>query len=128
MSSVAVRQTSAGPFRAPPSLASAPPTPGHYRAALLAVAMLGLVTALSLPFARHPGPHIPPFLPMYAVLASAADLVTAYLLLGHFLSARTPSLAVLGGTYLYTGTIIWPNTHQFRVVTTGYRRQGRALN
>ncbi len=106
------RRSSTRPARpAPPpalNLTSTGPTPRHYHAALLTGLLLVLVTALTLPAAWHPGPSIPAFLPMYVVLAGAADLVTAYLLFGQFLSTRTPALATLAATYLYSGTIIVP--------------------
>jgi len=90
------------------NLTSACPTPRHYRAALLTGLLLVLVTALTLPYAWRLGPTVMATVPVFAVLASAAELVTAYLLFGQFLSARTPALAALAATYLYSGTIIVP--------------------
>ncbi|MCA1597533.1 MAG: MASE4 domain-containing protein [Chloroflexi bacterium] len=98
------------------NLTSARPTSLHYRVATgLGVFLIG-ATVLILPIARQAGPHIQVFLAIYASLASAADLVTAYLLFGQFRTTRIPALAVLATTYLYSGMIMIPYVLTFPMV------------
>jgi len=90
------------------SLVSSPATAGQRRAARSAAAILTLIVLLILPVARQAGPFIQNFLPVYASIAAAADLLTASLLLGQLLSDRRFPLGILAGTYLFSGTIIVP--------------------
>ena len=90
------------------SLVSSPATAGQRRAAHFAAAILTLIVLLILPIARQAGPFIQNFLPVYASIAAAADLLTATMLLGQFLSDRRFPLGILAGTYLFSGTIIVP--------------------
>ena len=90
------------------SLVSSPATAGQLRAARSAAAVLTLIVLLILPIARQAGPFIQNFLPVYASIAAAADLLTATMLLGQFLSDRRFALGILAGTYLFSGTIIVP--------------------
>ncbi|MFL5588417.1 MAG: MASE4 domain-containing protein [Ktedonobacteraceae bacterium] len=49
---------------------------------------------------------VPAFLPSYATLAIIADLLTAYLLFGQFMSTRIVALGVLAVTYYYSGLVV----------------------
>lgn len=90
------------------SLISAPASAGHRKAARLTAVLLTLIVLLTLPIARHPGPPILHFLPIYVSIAVGANLITVYMLLGQLLSERRPALGILAGTYLFSGTIIVP--------------------
>jgi len=97
---------------APPSptqsLTSVATTPVHRRVALAVAIALTLAAGVTLPVAHLPGPVSPAFLPTWAILAVAADALTAYLFFGQFLCTRQPALAALAGTYLYSSLIIVP--------------------
>ncbi len=70
--------------------------------------ILILVCAVAYPYATNQGPKGFLFFFISTSLASFAALMTAYLLLGQFLGTHRPSLAVLGGTYLFVGLINIP--------------------
>ncbi len=82
-----------------PSLTSIATTPAHRRVALAVAIVLTLAAGLALPVAHRLGPVTPTFLPTWAILAVAADALTAYLFVGQFLCTRQPALAALAGTY-----------------------------
>jgi two-component system, sensor histidine kinase and response regulator len=81
-------------------------TAQHYRSALLISTVLTLIALLILPYARQVVTKIPAFLPSYAMLAFLADLMTAYLLFGQFMSTCTVALGVLAATYYYSSLAI----------------------
>jgi len=89
-----------------PNLTSVATTPLHRRAAVAVAIALTLAAGLTLPVAHNPGPFSPAFLPTWALLAVAADALTAYLFLGQFLGTRQPALAALAAAYLYSSLII----------------------
>jgi len=91
-----------------PSLTSVATTPVHRRVALAVAIALTLAAGLALPVAHLPGPVSLAFLPTWAILAVAADALTAYLFVGQFLCTRQPALAALAGAYLYSSLIIVP--------------------
>ncbi len=91
-----------------PSLTSIVTTPAHRRVALAVAIVLTLAAGLALPVAHRLGPVTPTFLPTWAILAVAADALTAYLFVGQFLCTRQPALAALAGAYLYSSLIIVP--------------------
>lgn len=91
-------------------------SPGHYRVALVASTLLTLVALLILPYARQAVAHVPAFLPAYAMLAIFADLMTAYLLFGQFMSTRTLALGVLAATYYFSGLTVIPYILTFPAV------------
>ncbi len=78
----------------------------HYRKALLISLLLTLIAVLILPYARQPVTKIPAFITTYAMLAFFADLMTAYLLFGQFMSIRTIALGTLAATYYYSSLAI----------------------
>jgi two-component system, sensor histidine kinase and response regulator len=81
-------------------------TPQHYRLALVVSTMLILIALFILPNARLALIKVPAFLPSYATLASSADLLTAYLLFGQFMSTRMLALGVLAATYYYSSLVV----------------------
>jgi len=91
-----------------PSLTSVVTTAVHRRVALTVALALTLTAGLTLPVAHLAGPASPAFLPTWAILAVAADALTAYLFFGQFLCTRQPALAALAGAYLYSSLIIVP--------------------
>ncbi len=91
-----------------PSLTSVVTTAVHRQVALTVAIALTLTAGMTLPVAHLPGPASPAFLPTWAILAVAADALTAYLFFGQFLCTRQPALAALAGAYLYSSLIIVP--------------------
>ncbi|HEV2662210.1 MAG TPA: MASE4 domain-containing protein [Ktedonobacteraceae bacterium] len=81
-------------------------TAQHYRIALLVSIVLTLIALFILPDARQAVTRVPAFLPIYTALAFFADLMTAYLLFGQFMSTRTIALGVLAATYYYSSLAI----------------------
>jgi len=98
------RRAAPGPVT--PSLTSVATTPLHRRTAATVALALTLRAGLALPVAHTPGPSSPAFLPAWALLAAAADALTAYLFFGQFRGTRQPALAVLAGTYLYSSLLV----------------------
>lgn len=103
-----IRRRPARPPSPTQSLTSVATTPVHRRVALAVAIALTLAAGVTLPVAHLPGPVSPAFLPTWAILAVAADALTAYLFFGQFLCTRQPALAALAGTYLYSSLIIVP--------------------
>ena len=71
----------------------------------IALILIGLLTYHA---AATDGPSQPSVAAAFIILTIFAALLTANLLFGQFLSARVPSLAVLGGIYLYVSLINIP--------------------
>jgi signal transduction histidine kinase len=90
------------------SLTSTGTTPLQSRVAITISILLILVCAVAYPYATNQGPRGFLFFFIATSLASFAALMTSYLLLGQFLGTHRPSLAVLGGTYLFIGLINIP--------------------
>ncbi|MBA2395412.1 MAG: HAMP domain-containing histidine kinase [Ktedonobacteraceae bacterium] len=84
-----------------PGLNSTKTTSLHRRIALFISIVLILACLVAYRYAAISGPTQPAFAVIFTVLTIFAALLTADLLLGQFLSTRLPSLAVLGGIYLY---------------------------
>jgi len=103
-----IRRRPVRPSSPTESLTSVATTPVHRRVALAVAIALTLAAGVTLPVARLPGPVSPAFLPTWAILAIAADALTAYLFFGQFLCTRQPALAALAGAYLYSSLIIVP--------------------
>ena len=80
----------------------------HRRAALIMSILLILIGLLTYHSAAIEGPSQPAVAAIFIILTIFAALLTANLLFGQFLSARLPSLAVLGGIYLYVSLINIP--------------------
>lgn len=91
-----------------PGLNSTKTTSLHRRIASFISIMLILVCLVAYRYAAISGPTQPAFAVIFTVLTIFAALLTANLLLGQFLSTRLPSLAVLGGIYLYVCLINIP--------------------
>jgi two-component system sensor histidine kinase/response regulator len=91
-----------------PGLNSTKTTVLHRRIALFISIMLILVCLVAYRYATIGGPSQPAFAVIFTVLTIFAALLTADLLLGQFLSTRLPSLAILGGIYLYVSLINVP--------------------
>lgn len=70
------------------SASSVLPPPQASAAPRSAAAILTFIVLLILPIAHQAGPFIQNFLPIYASIAAVADLLTAAMLLGQFLSDR----------------------------------------
>jgi len=112
-----IRRRPARPPSPTQSLTSVATTPVHRRVALAVAIALTLAAGVTLPVAHLPGPVSPAFLPTWAILAVAADALTAYLFFGQFLCTRQPALAALAGTYLYSSLALpiksaLPNVHR----------------
>jgi two-component system sensor histidine kinase/response regulator len=90
------------------SLTSTKTTLLHRRVALIMSILLILIGLLTYQFAAKDGPSQPAIAAAFIILTIFAALLTANLLFGQFLSARVPSLAVLGGIYLYVSLINIP--------------------
>ncbi len=90
------------------SLTSTKTTVLHRRAALIMGIVLILIGLLTYHAAATEGPSQPAIAAAFIILTIFAALLTANLLFGQFLSARIPSLAVLGAIYLYVSLINIP--------------------
>lgn len=90
------------------SLNSTKTTVLHRRIALFVSVLLILFCLAAYRYATIGGPSQPAFAVIFTVLTIFAALLTADLLLGQFLSTRLPSLAILGGIYLYVSLINIP--------------------
>ncbi len=90
------------------SLTSTKTTLLHRRAAVIMGIVLILIGLLTYPVAAIEGPSQPVVAALFIILTIFASLLTANLLFGQFLSARSPSLAVLGSVYLYVCLISIP--------------------
>lgn len=90
------------------SLNSTRTTVLHRRIALFVSILLILACLVAYRYATIGGPSQPAFAVIFTVLTIFAALLTADLLLGQFLSTRLPSLAILGGIYLYVSLINVP--------------------
>ncbi|MBV9258356.1 MAG: MASE4 domain-containing protein, partial [Ktedonobacteraceae bacterium] len=80
----------------------------HRRVALIMSILLILIGLLTYHSAAIEGPSQPAVAAIFIILTIFAALLTANLLFGQFLSARLPSLAALGGIYLYVSLINIP--------------------
>ncbi len=89
----------------PADLAKHPPTGAQLRNVLVVLAVLAVVFALLVPFARTALPVAPEFVPMYQSVLIGGNLLTAILLLGHVLTSRSWSLGILTLGYLFTALI-----------------------
>ena len=90
------------------SLNSTRTTALHRRIALSISVVLIFVSLVAYRYATIDGPSQPAFAVIFTILTIFAALLTADLLLGQFLSTRLPSLAILGGIYLYVSLINVP--------------------
>ncbi len=90
------------------SLTSTKTTTLHRRAALIMSIVLILTGLWTYHAASADGPSQPSVAAAFIILTIFAALLTANLLFGQFLSARVPSLAVLGSIYLYVSLINIP--------------------
>jgi signal transduction histidine kinase len=96
------------PYNEIESLTSTSTTPLQKRVAIAIGITLLLICVIASPYATHAGPKSPVFFFITVVLAIFAALLTAYLLLGQFLGAHLPALAILSSTYLYTTLMYIP--------------------
>ena len=87
------------------SLTSTQATPLHRHVSLAISIVLILACIAAYPYSTNIGLSAPAFAVIFTTLTVTAALLTAYLLFGQFLGTGTPSLAILGGTYLYVGLI-----------------------
>src|SRR6266516_546464 len=90
------------------SLTSTQATPLHTRVSLAISVVLVLVCIAAYPYSTNSGLSAPAFAVIFTTLTGFSALLTAYLLFRQFLGTGTPSLALLGGTYLYVGLINIP--------------------
>ena len=90
------------------SLISARATPVHYHVSQAISIVLILICAIAFPYTAEASLNAPAFAVIFTTLTVFAALLTAYLLFGQFLGTGTPSLAILGATYLYVGLINIP--------------------
>ncbi len=86
-------------------LSMLPAAAGQRRsAAAIALLTAGVFLAV-VPFAGTPLPRIPAFIPCYETALIIIDLITASLLFGQFVIARSPALLVLACAYLFTASM-----------------------
>ncbi|WP_424627479.1 PAS domain S-box protein [Bradyrhizobium sp. SYSU BS000235] len=72
------------------------------RLAIAAVAILALLFAFTLPFAKAKLAEIPAFVASYQFALAAIDIITALLLYGQFNALRSRGLLLLASGYLFT--------------------------
>jgi diguanylate cyclase (GGDEF)-like protein len=89
----------------PTTVIAVKPTTGSRRAAWFASALLLAGCAAAAPFAGWIGPAFDWYLPLVCAASILVNLLTCYLVLGQFVVAGTPSIAVLGGGYLFSAVI-----------------------
>jgi len=90
-----------------------PPLSGDRRLAMFLATVSTVVFVVLVPFARHPLPPVPAFIPAYQAALFISDLVTAAVLFGQFSIQRTRPLLVLAGAYFFTAMAIVPHTLSF---------------
>jgi len=82
------------------------------RALIFCLLITGIALAV-LPAARHQGIEVQAFMPVFISAVLFLDVITAYMLFNQFRVARTPGLAILAGTYLFSGLITIPHIMSF---------------
>ncbi|HEV2660345.1 MAG TPA: MASE4 domain-containing protein, partial [Ktedonobacteraceae bacterium] len=87
------------------SLTSTQATAWHRHISLAISIVLILACIAAYPYSTNIGLSAPAFAVIFTTLTVTAALLTAYLLFGQFLGTGTPSLAILGSTYLYVGLL-----------------------
>jgi signal transduction histidine kinase len=85
-----------------PFLSTSPAGPRERALAFGVLLVSCLVFAAAAPFARHPLPQVPAFLPLYQSALVCSDLMTAVLLFGQFSILRWNALLLLGGAYVFS--------------------------
>jgi PAS domain S-box-containing protein len=88
------------------SMAYLPPTLRQTRRAVAGAVVLLLGLAVLIPFAARPMPRIDGFITAFDAVISAADLITAGLLLAHFSITGSRALRALACGYLFSATIV----------------------
>ncbi len=76
------------------------------RSALIAAAVIGVITTLLMPFAADKWPNIPAFVPAYQTALIGAYLVAAYLMYGYFMQLRARAVLWLWGGSVYTAGVL----------------------
>jgi diguanylate cyclase (GGDEF)-like protein len=79
---------------------------GERKAAISVAALLVVLTIAVAPFARMQLPMFTAFLPMWGMLATSSDLLTAFLLLSQARVARSKPLVALATAYALSGMAI----------------------
>ncbi len=83
-------------------LATWPAGPAERRFAIGVFVLSVVLFGVSAQWAKEPLPQVQAFIPLYASALVVSDLITALLLFGQFRIARSKSVLVLAGGYLYT--------------------------
>lgn len=97
----------------PIAVASSPASPGQERIAIALVLGIAAATAAVAPFAQVPLARIDAFLPATQTTLSAADLVTAALLMAQYLIQPQRGLLALGCGYKCSGLFVFLQTLAF---------------
>ena len=92
--------------RVPALLATAEPSPGDRRLALLAISASVVCFAIMVPFARLPTLRITAFVPAYESALAMADLITAVILFGQFATLRRLSILIAASAYLFDACLV----------------------
>ena len=92
--------------RVPALLATAAPSPGDRRLALLAILASAVCFAVLVPFARLPTLRITAFVPAYESALAMADLITAVILFGQFATLRRLSILTAASAYLFNACLV----------------------
>src|SRR3954469_6624522 len=90
----------------PVLVSAAPPTTGHNRTAVAVVLLVFVLCLATLPFAQLVWVSFPGFILIQQTLQAANCLIIAALLFGQYSIARTASLNILAGGYLFTALMI----------------------
>lgn len=101
------------------SLVDTPATARDRHFATAVAIVLAAITVATLPFASHPLPAMPSFMPAFAAVASFANLLTAYILLSQARTTGARPILWLGTCYLFTGLIIVPHMLTFPGLVPG---------
>jgi PAS domain S-box-containing protein len=89
-------------------LATLPASPRQRRAALLAIASLGVLAAAAIPFARTVPGTFPGFITLYGGGVLMGLAITTAILFSQFAVARRPSLLVLGCGTAFSAVVFLP--------------------
>jgi signal transduction histidine kinase len=102
-------------FRSPEYVTLTNARPGRSENLIVYAVVIASVFTLVLitPFARVAFPQIAAFIPAYESALAINDLITAVLLIGHFLRARSPALLILSCGYLFDMLTIIPHVLTF---------------
>ena len=94
-------------------IATMPATASHRKAAICAVTSLVVVAALIAPFAHIRLGRIDAFIPVLQTVLSAADFLTATILLAQYALQPRDSLLAVGSAYLFSGSFAFLQTLTF---------------